>query len=152
MKLKNMLPLEFTLAQLNDVTSKKQILELIAHAVSKKDDRVKFSDIFDALQKREKLGSTAVGYGVAIPHARVKNITHPLCLLLTLQNPVEFDHTDDIHHQSVDIVLSLLVPEKAPEKDLHILSEMATQLKDKTFRDKLLLPKTNDALFKVAMG
>ena len=101
--LKDMMALELTACQL-DATTKKQVLESISDLVNNADDSIKYQDILEALQKRERLGSTAIGYGVAIPHARVKNIKRALCALITLKAPVDFESAEEVHNQPVDLI------------------------------------------------
>ena len=150
MLLEMILTPELTRCQLPDITSKKQVLEAVSTLISEADERIKFPDALEALQKRERLGSTAIGYGVAIPHARIKNLKKSVCVLITLATPVDFDSAEEIHNQPVDLIFSLLVPEEATPEHLDLLSEIAIKLKDKSYRDKLRATKTNQALFEAA--
>ena len=133
-----------------DISTKKKVLEEISSIISEADDRIKFPDVIEALQKRERLGSTAIGYGVAIPHARIKNLKKAACVIITLENPVDFDSAEEIHNQPVDLIFSLLVPEEATQEHLDLLSDIAIKLKDKSYRDALRAAETDDSLFKVA--
>ncbi|MFW5426930.1 MAG: PTS sugar transporter subunit IIA, partial [Methylophagaceae bacterium] len=87
-------------------TSKKRVIETISHLLAANTGLISDDAIFDALFDRERLGSTGIGKGVAIPHARVPGITHTIAAMLTLNRPVNFDATDK---KSVDIVFALLV-------------------------------------------
>jgi PTS system nitrogen regulatory IIA component len=78
--------------------------------------------IFDALVSREKLGSTGLGKGVAIPHGRMAELEEPVCAFIRVKNPVDFDASDG---QPVDLVFSLLVPEESTEEHLQVLSTIA---------------------------
>lgn len=92
------------------------------------------SVIFDSLFAREKLGSTGLGQGVAIPHGRIKGLKHAAGAFIRLQTPVPFDSPDG---RPVEILFVLLVPEQATEQHLQILSELAQLFSDRAFREKL---------------
>lgn len=92
------------------------------------------SVIFDSLFAREKLGSTGLGQGVAIPHGRIKGLKHAAGAFLRLAAPVPFDSPDG---RPVDLLFVLLVPEQATEQHLQILSELAQRFSDRAFREKL---------------
>ena len=90
--------------------------------------------ITDSLFARERLGSTGLGHGVAIPHGRIKGLKAPMAALFQLQAPIGFDAPDE---QAVNLLVFLLVPEAATQKHLEILSEIAEILSDSTLRDQL---------------
>ena len=90
--------------------------------------------VTDSLFSRERLGSTGLGHGVAIPHGRIKGLRAPMAAVFRLANPIGFDAPDD---QAVALLIFLLVPEAATQKHLEILSEIAELLSDATLRDKL---------------
>ncbi|MDP2882927.1 MAG: PTS IIA-like nitrogen regulatory protein PtsN [Azonexus sp.] len=92
------------------------------------------SIIFDSLFAREKLGSTGLGQGVAIPHGRIKGLKQAVGAFLRLATPVPFDSPDG---RPVDLLFVLLVPEQATEQHLQILSELAQNFSDRVFREKL---------------
>ena len=96
--------------------------------------------IADSLFARERLGSTGLGHGVAIPHGRIKGLKAPMAAVLQLQVPIGFDAPDD---QAVALLIFLLVPEAATQKHLEILSEIAELLSDSALREKL--KSCNDA-------
>jgi PTS system nitrogen regulatory IIA component len=91
--------------------------------------------VFDSLFAREKLGSTGLGQGVAIPHGRIKGLKDALCAFMRLAQPVPFDAPDG---QPVQLVFVLLVPEQATEKHLQILSELAQMFSDKVLREAMV--------------
>lgn len=93
------------------------------------------SIIFDSLFAREKLGSTGLGQGVAIPHGRIKGLKQAAGAFMRLATPVPFDSPDG---RPVDLLFVLLVPEQATEQHLQILSELAQRFSDRAFREKLL--------------
>ena len=92
------------------------------------------SIIFDSLFAREKLGSTGLGQGIAIPHGRIKGLKHAAGAFMRLATPVPFDSPDG---RPVNLLFILLVPEQATEQHLQILSELAQRFSDRTFRESL---------------
>jgi PTS system nitrogen regulatory IIA component len=104
--------------------------------------------VFDSLFAREKLGSTGLGQGIAIPHGRIKGLKHAAGAFMRLTNPVPFDSPDG---RPVNLLFVLLVPEQATEQHLQILSELAQRFSERPFRESLLAAQSaNDvvALFK----
>lgn len=90
--------------------------------------------VTDSLFSRERLGSTGLGHGVAIPHGRIKGLKSPMAAVFQLSQPIGFDAPDD---QVVGLLIFLLVPEAATQKHLEILSEIAELLSDAELREKL---------------
>ncbi len=90
--------------------------------------------ITDSLFARERLGSTGLGHGVAIPHGRIKGLKSPMAAVFLLQAPIGFDAPDE---QPVALLIFLLVPEAATQKHLEILSEIAELLSDSALRERL---------------
>ncbi|MCA0324171.1 MAG: PTS IIA-like nitrogen regulatory protein PtsN [Proteobacteria bacterium] len=90
--------------------------------------------ITDSLFARERLGSTGLGHGVAIPHGRIKGLKSPMAAVLQLAQPIGFDAPDE---QPVGLLIFLLVPEAATQKHLEILSEIAELLSDATLRERI---------------
>jgi nitrogen PTS system EIIA component len=90
--------------------------------------------ITDSLFARERLGSTGLGHGVAIPHGRIKGLKNPLAAVLRVQQPIPFDAPDD---EPVSLLIFLLVPEAATQRHLEILSEIAELLSDRDLRERL---------------
>ena len=111
-----------------DVSSKKRALEQLAELLSSVDAETLERTAFDRLCGRERLGSTGLGHGIAIPHGRVPGLATPCAALLTLSEGVDFDAIDDA---PVDLLVGLLVPEDADEAHLQILATLATHLSDK---------------------
>ncbi len=131
-RLASLLPPEQVLAQV-DVTSKKRAFEEAGllfenlHGLSR-------ALITDSLFSRERLGSTGLGHGVAIPHGRIKGLKAPMAAVFQLLAPIGFDAPDD---QPVTLLIFLLVPEAATQKHLEILSEIAELLSDVELRQRL---------------
>lgn len=135
---------EFVVCKAPNITNKKEALQKISDIISHADHRVRYKDILEALLQREKLGSTGIGKGAAIPHARVSNVKNPLCVAMTLDKPIDFDSEDK---QKVDLIFGLIVPENAPEEHLEILSSLVTQLSDPKFRESMRKAKSNEELY-----
>lgn len=99
--------------------------------------------ITDSLFARERLGSTGLGHGVAIPHGRIKGLKSPMAAVFLLQSPIGFDAPDE---QAVALLIFLLVPEAATQKHLEILSEIAELLSDSALREQLKASADAEAL------
>ncbi|NDP39941.1 MAG: PTS IIA-like nitrogen regulatory protein PtsN [Rhodoferax sp.] len=131
-RLAAILPPAHVLVQV-DATSKKRAFEEAGllfenlHGLSR-------SLVTDSLFSRERLGSTGLGHGVAIPHGRIKGLKTPMAAVLQLAHPIGFDAPDE---QAVNLLIFLLVPESATQKHLEILSEIAEMLSDATLREKM---------------
>lgn len=109
-------------------SSKKKILELISQLLAPKLAGVSKADIFESLLHRERLGSTGIGLGIAIPHGRLEHAGHPVAALISLQHPIDFDAIDN---QPIDLIFALLVPKDNPESHLKTLSAVASRLNNK---------------------
>lgn len=90
--------------------------------------------VTDSLFARERLGSTGLGHGVAIPHGRIKGLKAPMAAVFQLAQPIGFDAPDE---RPVALLIFLLVPEAATQKHLEILSEIAELLSDAPLREKI---------------
>jgi PTS system nitrogen regulatory IIA component len=113
--------------------SKKNVLELIseiASSISVTDKDI----VFEKLYEREKLGTTAFGNGIAIPHARIDNISEAKIIILKLETAIDFNSSDG---EKVDLIVSLLAPNNENEMHIKILSKIAEMLDDKVFREKI---------------
>jgi PTS system nitrogen regulatory IIA component len=115
------------------LSSKKRLFEQ-AGLLFENLDGIGRSIVFDSLFARERLGSTGLGQGVAIPHGRIKGLKEARGAFLRLAQPVAFDAPDG---NPVSLVFVLLVPEKATEKHLQLLSELAQMFSDKTLREAM---------------
>lgn len=117
-----------------DATSKKRAFEE-AGLLFEAQHGLNRALITDSLFARERLGSTGLGHGVAIPHGRIKGLKAPMAAVFQLARPIAFEAPDDL---PVGIMIFLLVPEAATQKHLEILSEIAEMLSDAGLRDKLV--------------
>jgi PTS system nitrogen regulatory IIA component len=116
-----------------EVTSKKRALEQVA-LMFENNQGLERANVFDSLFARERLGSTGLGHGVAVPHGRIKNMKKPLAAFVRLATPVAFDAPDG---QPVDILLVIVVPEEATQQHLDILAEVAQRLSNQSVIDAL---------------
>lgn len=117
-----------------EIASKKRLLEVLSNLLASDDTGLNPETVFEHLLERERLGSTGLGHGIALPHARMKEITEARGAVVLLQENVEFDAIDE---QPVDLAFALLVPESANETHLQLLSSLATMFSDADFRDTL---------------
>lgn len=124
------------------VTSKKQVLQELARRASEitgQDER----HLFDILLERERLGSTGMGGGIAIPHGRIA-IPQIFALFAKLDHPVEFDAIDE---QPVDLVFLLLTPENSGADHLKALARISRLLRDRATCDKLRGAERSEAIY-----
>jgi len=115
-------------------TSKKRILEFFSKLLADEGQLVNSHQVFESLLARERLGTTGLGKGVAIPHARVSACKETLAAFLQLEKGVDFDAID---RQPVDLLFALMVPEDSTEEHLEILAQLAEMLSDEAFRSRL---------------
>ena len=139
-----LLPLSNVIVDM-DVSSKKRVFEQVG-LLFENLDGIARSVVYDSLFAREKLGSTGLGQGVAIPHGRIKGLKDALGAFVRLSQPVPFDAPDG---NPVNLVFVLLVPEKANEKHLQILSELAQMFSDKALREALSRAPDAAALYEL---
>jgi len=124
-------------------TSKKQVLqELAKRAATVTGLKDRF--IFDALLQRERLGTTGVGHGIAIPHGKLEGIDKLFGLFARLEKPVDFDAIDE---QPVDLLFLLLAPEIAGADHLKALARVSRLLRNRTICDKIRGSNDGDALY-----
>ena len=126
------------------VTSKKRALEEIARLLALGAPSVGQVDILNSLAGREKLGSTGLGHGVAIPHGRMAGISGSVGAFVRLKHPVDYETHDG---QPVDLVFGLLVPQNATEAHLKHLAAIAEMFSDEGFCKKLREAQDDAALF-----
>ena len=104
-----------------EISSKKKLLELIATTVAEQTG-LEQSSIYNGLLDRERLGSTGLGEGFAVPHARSADLEQTIGCFFRLREPVNFEAPDN---RPVDLVFSIIIPEEATEEHLMILSSLA---------------------------
>jgi len=126
--------------------SKKRALEKLSELISSASPQVSSIEVFDSLLARERLGGTGVGYGVAIPHGRLKGENTTLGAFISLDSTIDFDAIDK---QPVDLLFALLVPEQSTDEHLQILAKIATMFNDGGMREKLRQATSNTELYDI---
>jgi PTS system nitrogen regulatory IIA component len=117
-----------------EINSKKRLLEVLGELLATGESGLSAQNVFEHLLERERLGSTGLGHGVALPHARMAQVTDAVGAFVQLRKGVSFDSIDD---RPVDLAFALLVPESANEMHLQLLSELASIFNDSRLRQGL---------------
>ncbi|MEM1244538.1 MAG: PTS sugar transporter subunit IIA [Pseudomonadota bacterium] len=123
--------------------SKKRVLELICSMLAQSIEGADAKTLFQLFIEREKLGSTAIGHGIAIPHIRSDLVSKTIGVFIVLEQGIEFDSPDN---QPVNLFFALVAPENAAQDHLQSLKQISQLLSDKTFREKILNCKDSDEL------
>jgi len=129
-----------------NVSSKKRLLEKLGGEITNNNPDLIEDEIFESLISRERLGSTGIGHGVAIPHGRVKTGGKSIGCFMQLENPVDFDAIDG---KPVDLVFGLLVPENSTDEHLQILSTLATLFSNEAICDELRQAGSSEEIYKL---
>lgn len=108
--------------------SKKRIFEMISEIAVKQSPELDQVEVLSSLLSREKMGSTGIGNGIAIPHGRIKGLSNMMAIILTSSTPIDFDAIDS---QPVDIFFAILVPDEQTSQHLEALSGIARKLSNK---------------------
>jgi PTS system nitrogen regulatory IIA component len=127
-------------------TSKKAALETLANLIAKDSSEFTQGEVFNSLLTRERLGSTGLGLGAAIPHGRHNHDNKTLGAFIRMQTPVDYDADDK---QPVDILFALLVPQESTDEHLQILSRLAEKFSDTELLNKLRTEKSAEAIYKL---
>jgi len=106
----------------SEASSKKKAIEIISQLVNDSFPEYTANEVFDSLICRERLGSTGIGHGVALPHGRLQNCVEPVGVFVTLAKGIDFDAID---REPVSILFTLLVPQNSTEEHLKILARLA---------------------------
>ncbi len=125
-------------------TSKKRILERLGELIADGQTDCSTRAIFDSLIGRERLGSTGLGHGVALPHGRLSQSRQAIGAFIKLEQGVDFDAIDQ---QPVDLIFALLVPEHFTDEHLKILSYLAEMFSDRVFCEQLRATDSDQILF-----
>ncbi|RBO82548.1 PTS sugar transporter subunit IIA [Marinomonas aquiplantarum] len=142
MPLNSLVKAELVLAK-QDIVSKKRVLESLAEITSNRlhcDNEA----VYDALLGREKLGSTGIGNGIAIPHCRLESANHTAIVVMSLQTPIDFDSIDK---QPVDLIFALIVPPNECDLHLSTLAQIAELAQSPEALSKLRAAETNEDLY-----
>ncbi|MBD3669385.1 MAG: PTS IIA-like nitrogen regulatory protein PtsN [Gammaproteobacteria bacterium] len=117
-----------------DCASKKKALEYVSEVLSQDRQDVSSGEVFDCLIGRERLGSTGMGKGIAIPHCRLKGNNQTFAALIRLKDGIDYDSVDG---EPVDLILAMVVPEDATEEHLQTLAQLAKMFSDASLVDRL---------------
>lgn len=126
--------------------SKKRLLEFFSKFISQQIPTLESIEVFDNLIARERLGSTGVGEGIAIPHCRVTNCSESIGTFIRLKDKVDFDAIDG---RPVDLIFILLVPEEATDEHLQLLSGLAEKFSDPDFCRQLREASGSENLYEL---
>jgi len=129
-----------------DVKSKKRALEQLSNLLVQDQTQLDASDIFDSLISRERLGATGVGYGIAIPHGRIKNCQKITGAFIQLNEGVDFNTIDNL---PVDTLFALIVPEESTDEHLQVLALLASMFSDENFREQLRKSNNNEETYQL---
>lgn len=133
----DILPLSHVVLDM-EVSSKKRLFEQVGQLMEAQSG-LSHTEVFDCLFAREKLGTTGLGQGVAVPHGRHAGLTQATGAFIRTKEPVDFDSPDG---KPVSLVFVLLVPEQATGEHLEVLSHLAARFSEKQVRDALMAGKT----------
>lgn len=145
MQLDKLLTQERILCQ-QTVASKKRSLEMMCELLATGQPNLDESQIFSCMLERERLGSTGVGHGVAIPHSRMQGVDQALVAIATLDSGVDYDAIDD---QDVDILFALLVPQECTEEHLQILASAAEMFSNEKVCSDLRKAQTEQEIYQI---
>jgi PTS system nitrogen regulatory IIA component len=123
---------------------KRQALSVVAELAARSFGGVKPAEVLEALLAREAVGSTGVGYGVAVPHARLKGLTRLRSVFVRLEQPVPFDAVDD---RPVDLIFALFAPPEASGEHLRALARVSRVLRQADLREQLRQAHGPDAIY-----
>jgi len=148
MQIESLLTLERTRSSL-EASGKRSALELLAQTIAQDIPNIDADDLFRRFLARERLGSTGIGHGIAIPHCRINNSAGAVGALITLTQPIEFDSIDS---EPVDILFAMLVPEEAHDEHLKNLAALAGALTRSEFRQRLRAADDHATLYQAAIA
>lgn len=131
-----------------EASSKKSLLQDLSYLLAKSSD-IPDAEIFALVMERERLGSTGVGHGVAIPHARIPGLDKIVGCFASLTNPVDFDSIDD---EPVDLVFMMVGPEDGGSEHLKALARISRLLRNRDTCQKLRSATNNEMLYDLLVG
>ncbi|MDR2877748.1 MAG: PTS sugar transporter subunit IIA [Chromatiales bacterium] len=126
------------------VSSKKRALELISELMVSEDIGLSASEVFASLIERERLGSTGLGHGAAIPHGRLKGLDHAVCAFLKIGQGVAYEASDG---KPVNMICGLLVPQQSTTEHLNILALLAEMFSDSRFCARIHEARTGKEIY-----
>lgn len=145
MKLLNFLKEEWIISELN-ATDKPSVLRELAEVLTQPCGATSSGELVQVLMEREKLGSTGIGEGVAIPHGRMKRLKHFFISFGRSMRGVDFDSID---HKPCQLFFMVMAPENSAVENLNLLGRIAKLVKDTSFRKKLMGAKSRKEIFEI---
>ncbi|MFN2308496.1 MAG: PTS IIA-like nitrogen regulatory protein PtsN [Gammaproteobacteria bacterium] len=127
-------------------SSKKRVLEQLSQLLVADLPGLSAEEIFDSLIGRERLGSTGLGHGVAIPHGRMGGLKAPIGAFIHLENGIDFDALD---RHPVDLLFALLVPQESTSEHLQLLAQLAQMFSDADFSARLRASRDSQSLYQL---
>ena len=132
-----------------DCHSKKDALDILAKTIAGSDKATSQIEVFDCLCARERLGSTGLGNGIAIPHGRLKNSKKTIAAFLRLEDGFDYDAVDKV---SVDLIFALIVPEDSTDEHLQTLATLAGMFSDKKIISQLRKARSSAEIFSILIS
>lgn len=132
-----------------EITSVKRVLQTISNCIADSYANIDGDELFDQLLARERLGSTYVGEGVALPHCRLEHCTQPIGSLMQLKQPILFDMDSQ---SSTDLIFALVVPTEFQQAHLDILSMLTTAFQKPEYRAALRAARDTQSLYEAALA
>lgn len=129
--------------------SKKDALDTLAETIAHSDNSTSQAEVFDCLCSRERLGSTGLGNGIAIPHGRLKNSNKTIAAFLQLEDGIDYDAVDKA---PVDLLFALIVPEDSTEEHLQTLATLAEMFSDVDTISKLRQSDSSAEIYTLLTG
>ncbi|MDJ0780284.1 MAG: PTS IIA-like nitrogen regulatory protein PtsN [Gammaproteobacteria bacterium] len=129
--------------------SKKDALDTLAKTIANSDSATSQNEVFDCLLARERLGSTGLGNGIAIPHGRLKLGKKTLAAFIQLETAIDYDASDKL---PVDLLFALIVPEESTDEHLQILAKLAEMFSQQAIVTKLRTANSAEDLYSILTG
>lgn len=148
MTIENILTPERTLCGVHGA-SKKKVLETVAEKISQQVPAINALELFNSLICRERLGTTGLGKGIALPHCRSKACQEPTGLFIRLSEPVDFDSVD---REPVDLVFALIVPEESAQEHLNLLQALAERFSSEALLTRMREAESPEQLFEIMIA
>jgi nitrogen PTS system EIIA component len=137
------------IATVQEVGGKKRALEMLSELLASSGSELSRGEVFTSMINRERLGSTAIGSGVAIPHGRIEGLRNSLGAFIRLGEPVDFDATDG---NPVDMMFALIVPAQCAEEHLNALASLAHMFSQADLCDRLRQAEDTQAIHRLLLA
>lgn len=145
MSISSLIATDRIFTQTDDISSKKRLLEFIAEKAAEKLS-IPVNTIYNKLLERERLGSTGLGKGIAVPHARLENISAAHACFIRLDQAINYDAIDK---QKVDLIFALFIPQESTDEHLQILSSLARIFSQKPVSEKIRISQSNQEIINI---